>query len=366
MCENAFCMNTKSIFISLSFISFLLIVIFFPVPAHADGGIRINEIAWMGTVNSANAEWIELYNPSSNTIVLDGWSLGAIDGSPSINLSGSISASGYFLLERTSDETLPGISANQIYSGSLSNSGEHLQLKDNLGVIIDEIDASTSWPAGDNVSKQTMQRNGSGWITADATPALKNSELPSVPQTTSPTTTTALGDSKKTTDDSGAEPDIIMIKPDPKYTARMIVPDYESVGAMVPLVALVKQDGKKDMVSGKFVWSTGDGQQYTLYQNSRLVHSFKYPGDYTVTLTYYSDRFKEEPDSIHQKTIHIVPDTITISELTSDGGVILENKSTHDIDLYKWEIVSEGFLSTFPKYTISRKGVKLFISSDIL
>jgi hypothetical protein len=365
-------MNTKSIFTSLIFISFLSVLLTIPKPAYAQADILINEIAWMGTTGSANAEWIELYNPSSNPIALDGWSLAASDGSPTINLTGSLPALGYFMLERTSDETLPGIIADQIFSGSLGNSGEHLILKDNLGVVVDEVDNSSGWSGGDNISKQTMQRSGNSWITADPTPGVKNSEISNTVTTTGSSTTTGTStpavstNSKKVTDESGDEAEVTMIKPDPKYTARMVIPDYESAGATVPLVALVKQDGKKDMVSGRFVWSLGDGREYVLRKNGKFSYSFKYPGDYTVTLTYYSDQFKEEPDSIHQKVIHIVPDAIRLLDLTQDGGVILENQSTHDIDLYGWEISSEGFLFTFPKYTIARKGTKLTISSDTL
>ena len=60
--------------------------------------IVINEIAWMGTVASANDEWIELYNTTSEEIDMTGWKLQAEDGTPSITLSCSVGAASYFLL----------------------------------------------------------------------------------------------------------------------------------------------------------------------------------------------------------------------------------------------------------------------------
>src|SRR5258707_13887588 len=63
--------------------------------------VVLNEIAWMGTLASANDEWIELVNNTSSAINLTGWTLTAADGTPSIVLSGGIPAGGYFLLERT-------------------------------------------------------------------------------------------------------------------------------------------------------------------------------------------------------------------------------------------------------------------------
>lgn len=140
--------------------------------------VLINEIAWMGTAESANSEWLELKNNTEAEIDLSGWVLAAADGTPKINLSGLIPAQGYFLLERTSDETLPSISADQIYSGALSNGGEVLELKDASGNLIDKVDAATSWPAGNNDTKQTMERTDSDWQTSQAaggTPKAANS-----------------------------------------------------------------------------------------------------------------------------------------------------------------------------------------------
>lgn len=321
----------------------------------------------MGTSASANAEWIELHNPLSVAVSVDGWTLSAADGSPGMSLAGSVPAGGYFILERTDDESLPGIQAGQIYSGSLSNSGERMILKDQLGRTVDEADGSSGWPAGDNLTKQTMQRLGSGWVTSDPTPGAPVSVSETENETSAspaPGTSTVAAPAKVANSDDETDPGTIAVKPDPRYSARMVVPDYESAGAVVPLVALVRQDGKKDMVSGRFVWSTGDGRQYSRNQNGRLSHVFKYPGDYVVTLAYYSDPIKDEPDSIHQKTVHIVPGTVSVSGTTDDGGPVLENKSTHDIDLYGWEIRSDGFLYMFPKYTIVRKNSKLSVSSE--
>jgi hypothetical protein len=120
--------------------------------------VVINEIAWMGTDASINDEWIELYNNTNSSIDLTKWKLQAVDGSPVIELSGIIPSQEYFLLERSDDNTILDIPADLIYSGSLGNSGEHLQLIDSLNQIIDEIDNSAGWFAGDNTLKISMER----------------------------------------------------------------------------------------------------------------------------------------------------------------------------------------------------------------
>ncbi|MDD4607331.1 MAG: peptidoglycan DD-metalloendopeptidase family protein [Patescibacteria group bacterium] len=120
--------------------------------------IAINEIAWMGTPADANDEWIELYNPNIEPIDLTGWTLTAVDGTPTIDLEGYILGYEYFILERMDETTLKNISADQIYTGVLSNTGENLELKDADGNLIDSVDCSGGWFAGDNDTKASMER----------------------------------------------------------------------------------------------------------------------------------------------------------------------------------------------------------------
>lgn len=140
--------------------------------------VVINEIAWMGTASSTSDEWIELYNTGESAVDLSGWILEVLGGGPKINLSGVISAGGYFLLERTDDESVPAVAADLIYRGALKNSGEILELKNNTGEVIDRIEAAASWPAGDNTEKLTMERCADGWQNsslAGGTPRQANS-----------------------------------------------------------------------------------------------------------------------------------------------------------------------------------------------
>ncbi|MDX9893748.1 MAG: lamin tail domain-containing protein [Patescibacteria group bacterium] len=145
-----------------------LVLTIAPVGAWAtETTVAINEVAWMGTENSGNDEWLELLNTTANEIDLTGWKLEGADGSPSINLEGIIGANSYWLLERTDDDSVPGINADQIYSGSLSNAGEWLKLFDAQGNLIDEINNSEGWMGGDNATKQTLERLSNGsWQTS--------------------------------------------------------------------------------------------------------------------------------------------------------------------------------------------------------
>ena len=122
--------------------------------------VIINEVAWAGTHASANDEWIELHNPGTTSIDLTGWVLS--DASDlRINLTGTITARGYYLLERTDDATVLDIHADQIYSGGLRNDGESLILQGPSGKVIDSANlGGGSWPGGNQGARRTMERWG--------------------------------------------------------------------------------------------------------------------------------------------------------------------------------------------------------------
>ena len=108
-------------------IAALLIVVLLPGSGYTESplDVVISEIAWMGTTTSSNDEWIEPYsNNTGSAIDLTSWALSAADGTPSITLAGIIPAGGYYLLERTDDTSVPGVTAGQTYSGGLNNDGE--------------------------------------------------------------------------------------------------------------------------------------------------------------------------------------------------------------------------------------------------
>ena len=111
--------------------------------------VVISEVAWGGTATNSVDEWIELYNPTAASINLSGWTFASNDLSPNILLTGTIPANGYYLLEADDDSTISDITADQIYTGSLNNSGETLTLRDNSSNIIDTANNDSGpWNAG--------------------------------------------------------------------------------------------------------------------------------------------------------------------------------------------------------------------------
>jgi len=138
------------------------------------GDVVINEVAWAGTSDDSNDEWIELYNPTSQEVDLSGWFIEDDVTTKYTIASGKIAAHGYFLIEDKED-AVKNLTANAVIGLSLANAGDSLVLKDSAGVTIDSANISGgAWYAGNATDKATMERidplvkvdSAANWATA--------------------------------------------------------------------------------------------------------------------------------------------------------------------------------------------------------
>lgn len=367
----------KKILIVVSIVSTSWVM---PLFAHAE--IKVTEIAWMGTANSQYEEWVELYNNGTDDVDLSGWKLFKSGGTTLFSLTGTITHGQYYLVCRTTASLQNPMNGScneqgQWGGSGLNNTSDQVVLKDASGATVQSVDGTGGWSAGDAATKQTMQWDGSGWVTGAATPGAatagntggnNNGDGSGNGNTTTTTdgggtiTNTVIQDTHR----RDPKEKIELIKPDPVYVAHMAIPDYGIAGVAVPMKAEVTKDKVISSLRGRYEWSMGDGASFKFFDNQPISHVFAYPGDYTVVLAYYSDIFRDEPDSIHRKIITIAPSSVSISGTTDDGGVILQNDSSKDVDLGGWIISSNGSVFTFPNYTTIVHGKQLFISGKTI
>lgn len=322
------------------FFVLFLVVLFFPVFANAQ--VLINEIAWMGSVNSANEEWLELYNSGAEDADISGWILESQDGSPKINLSGVIKQNGYFLLERTSDNSAPNVEADLIYTGAMSNSGEVLVLKNAMGMEIDRVDGSNDWEniGGDNATKETAQKSGTAWITAISTP---------------------MAQTRINADSAQIDADTIQ-----KNTDTLTRAGNVKANAGGNIVAQVGQniffdasqsEGKVD----SFSWNMGNGE---VKDGKSFLYNYSFPGKYLVTL-FVKNGVYESKDQID---VTIYPAGVYISEffVGEEGWVEIYNGSENFISLSGWQMGNGGDIFTMPKGTLISSDGYLVFSSKII
>ncbi|HUN21810.1 MAG TPA: lamin tail domain-containing protein, partial [Anaerolineales bacterium] len=140
--------------------------------APTPDGIYISEVGWMGTVANGGHEYIELCNGGATPLSFVGWRLKGSDGTPNIDLSfvngGGLVNGACIVLE--SDASATNIAGAFVYTGSLSTSGETLQLIDQSNVLRDSANiAGAAWSSGSAFpTYASMERNVCGGLpTAD-------------------------------------------------------------------------------------------------------------------------------------------------------------------------------------------------------
>lgn len=316
------------------------------VPLSAYAEVSISEISWMGTDTSANDEWIELYNDGGETVSLDEWTLEALDGTPSITLSGAVSANSFFLLERTDDDTVPGVPADQIYTGALGNDGEALVLKKAGGEEESRVDASGGWPAGDNITKETMQWDSSAWVTATGTP--KAAFVPSPAQKDDGTEALQSGNGGSGAPSSAG----IRLSPaNQNFFVEEIVVSAGHDRIATPGAPIAFRAGAQDRSGGRangvsFQWSFGDG---TTGSGERVSHSYRYAGEYIVVLNaYYLGS-----EAVSRARVSVVPAELAFgAHRAASDMIVIENRSSYEVNLGGWKLSGREKSFEIPSSTV--------------
>ncbi|MGI8604415.1 MAG: lamin tail domain-containing protein [Verrucomicrobiales bacterium] len=132
--------------------------------ARADSVVVFNEIHYH-PANTADAEWIELQNQLAVDIDLSGWKL-----SGGVNFSfpdGTILPADGYLTVASAGSTVPG--ALGPWSGRLDNDGERIELQNNNGRVMDEVEFEDDddWPVAADGAGPTLARRAVNLATND-------------------------------------------------------------------------------------------------------------------------------------------------------------------------------------------------------
>ena len=381
----------------MKYLAVVIISFFYSIPLVSFASVYITEVAWMGSADNTNAEWVELYN-NGEQVSVEGWTLVAIDGQPSITLAGTIGTNSYALLERSSDDTVPGEPAFHVYTGALGNSGEVLELRNQNGVLIDSVDGSGDWAiGGDNDTKETLQRSGSppigSWTTGAPSP--QGSE-PVEDDTTSDeeednnnndesqdgggdvagvsTSKSAGGGILNTT-----EKHDVRVKHEPGLTLDIGGERTVTKGVPVTFLAQAFKESGKEIVEENILWNFGDGN---IGKGREATHAYQFEGDYVVTAFGRRSGFFRDIQDTDTAVVHVRHSEIVLTSANS-SYIEITNNSNKQTDISKYILISGTRKFTLPKNTfilpqatlrlsgkttgITRtSGLKLFLPNGIL
>lgn len=332
---------------------YLLISALLFIPSSSYASVTMSEIAWMGTMTNANDEWIELYNSGSDSVDVEGWTVTNAEATILITLHGTIQGGGYALLERTDDDTVPGVSALVMYTGALSNTGTTLILKRSDGSTEDQVFGGADWSTigGDNATKQTPQRTGSSWVTGVPTPGGVN--VTQNQSTDTANTTVVTTDTNTTTVSYGSGGG--SLKKSTKQTKSMskVSPVLPTLSIAGPQLVYVNQsnvyearvDGLEKTTSASllYTWNFGDSNTR---EGKKPTHTYTYPGEYVVVVRGVFGKH----DLTARTIVRVLPITLHITR-TSAGDIRIVNTADHEIDISNFTLTGEKSF-TFPENSI--------------
>ena len=364
------------------FLATLIFLITLPLVAQAE--VRINEIAWMGVsqTNGQYGEWFELFNDGIEPVSLVGWKLYKEGGSKLVyTFSGSIASSQYYVVERVTASMADPLVQIHDEKGSFgnngfANTGEHLVLKDNQGVVVQSLNFQDGWPAGEAVSRYTMQHASGSWISAAGTPGASNSTvaagIPSVKgplketdQTLDESVTTKEGtDTGVNTKESKEKvvPLLVRARKDPHIDFSF--PGTVYAGGIYDFAGAVTLEYSMP-TDGIFVWNMGDGTVVRNKDIGIVSHSYSYEGSYTVTLSYYPNERYGTPVLWASRLVEVIRPDITLSAI-NDTTLQIKNNLDTSITLSHWVLQTPEGSATIPDMTILAPGATIAFSAHNL
>ena len=235
---------------------------------YMPGVVRISEV--YPVPESGQNEFVELYNSSTERIVLTGWYL--MDGGGSkTELGGTIMADDYLVIEKP--------------KGNLNNTGDQVKVFSPTGVVIDSVSYG-DWLDENVADNAPLPEIGTSLMSVyfQGVGDRNRFELTSV--------ITKGQENQLSVVNNDQEMDEVTITPavvnsEPKPVVKKIEPLYSRI--IFPAVALVGEELSFDASysSGgqgqrKYLWETGDGYIYT---GEKIFHVYKQEGTYSLTLT---------------------------------------------------------------------------------
>ncbi|OGZ96352.1 MAG: hypothetical protein A3I44_06025 [Candidatus Sungbacteria bacterium RIFCSPLOWO2_02_FULL_51_17] len=358
------------------------VVIFLPFFAYASPAVVINEVAWAGTAADDTDEWVELKNTTGATISLDGWALKALDAKPMISLSGSIPAGGFYLVERTADTVISDVAGDYVGSfgqyGSVSNSGEDIDLIDDGGAVVDSVHFAPGWPAGtagpdyfsmERIDPAVSGSSATNWLSNDGvimngkdaagnsvhgTPRSENSAynkatVSPAPAPASPVSSAPATSARSTTSDLS------------ETRIRAFAGDDRTVlaGAVVEFLGSATVSGKS--ANGlNFSWNFGDG---STGKGRAISHTYFFPGTYSAQVNVVSD----EDSVTDYLMVTVLAPQIVVTEVQKGMGGFIEiyNKGSERVDLGSLLITEGAKIFVIPKGTFIGAGVAIAFSNKV-
>ncbi len=295
--------------------------------------------------SDTSREWIEIYNDTDSGIDFTTWKF--FEGGTNHGITGYsgglvIPSSGYAVV---ADNPVKFLEDYPSYLGviydsafSLSNSGEHISLKQSSsGSEVDFADYVVS--VGGSNDGSTLSKISGVWVRGSATPGSSNQTLlldSDSSSSTSVSTTTTQATIAQT---SAPLADVVLYLP----LEKTVIAGADTTFSVFGLTR-----AGKNIDNLSYVWSYGDGGSG---MGSTTIYRFAYPGRYIVSVEGTNGYIS----GVGRMSVRVISPEIAIAKIaTGKYGTYIDivNSNNYELDLSQWKLSINGSIFSFPKNTI--------------
>lgn len=305
--------------------------------------VSITEVMYDPEGSDAGYEWVEIENRGSAPVVIgegkSGWKFfedGTHHALVSVRGETTLGVGAIGIIADNADnflETNPSFNGTLFDSSfSLKNTGETIVLKNSDGV--EESSILYDPMLGAQGDGNSLQEKDGVWVSASPTPGTRASGGTGVP---SPQENVTGG---------GGSPSPSVPRGIPTLSLRA-----KSTVAIVgaPLTFEPRAGGSEE--EAYYQWSFGDGATSMMWGAHPISHTYYYPGTYTV--------FLEAPNLNLSTKLSVRAVAPEVSLITQGdrvhSSVTIENRGSEELDMEKWQLLSEGRTFLLPKIVVASK-----------
>lgn len=356
------------VFERVSKIILISVFLFLSLSRLASASFEITEIMYDLDGTDTGREWVEVYNNGSESADFSHWYFFSDNTKHSVAAQGSssIPPSGYAVIAQDVSKfkidwpNYTGLIFDSSWTG-LSNDGETIGLKDPDLNLVSSVSFTSSMGAGGDGN--SLQNISGSWVGALPTPGAQNQSSGS-------------GGGGGSGGGSSGVPSVVTTDPKivvkketetPKIVTSILSKNIAFAG--IPLKIDFRTTGlkKEPIIIGRFAWNFGDGTGFSISDQKEFEHTYQYPGEYVLILSYFSNIFQKSPEATDRMIIKVLPSEVLISSVgsTTDPYVELSNKSNYEVDLSNWNLKNYTHSFSIPGGTIILPNNKIKISSKI-
>lgn len=306
--------------------------------------VVITEVMYDPEGSDAGYEWVEIENRGSAPVVIgegkSGWKFfedGTHHALVSVRGETTLGAGGIGIIADNADnffETNPSFNGTLFDSSfSLKNTGETIALKNSDGV--EESSVSYDPTLGAQGDGNSLQEKGGVWVSASPTPGMRASGGAGVPPSQEKVTGGGGGSSSPSV---------------PRGNSTLSLRAKSTVAIVgAPFTFEPRAGGSEE--EAYYQWSFGDGATSMIWGAHPISHTYYYPGTYTV--------FLEAPNlnlSAKLSVRAVAPEVFLITQGDRvHSSVTIENRGSEELDMEKWQLLSEGNIFILPKLVVASK-----------